>query len=180
MHFSKDSKYVLKGVGGEGVFQDISDLCRFMEECLDEWLNHINTMRTESYYLNHFTTEQLVILQNELAKVNSPQKDVSPRVYPLLSGVKRNCSLRDLEKAMHSAFQDLAEGDKKKLTPKNTNKDLAALAENLGVQVNDLTAEQSEEFSTCLEKLKESDFSEKLAKLAIDAVGCNEEEGNCI
>lgn len=48
------------------VMDQISEVCGFMEECLEDWNCHIRQKRTEFYFLNHFTTAQLVILRQEV------------------------------------------------------------------------------------------------------------------
>ena len=48
------------------VMDQIGEVCNFMDECLDDWNCHIKRKRTEFYFLNHFTTAQLVILRKEV------------------------------------------------------------------------------------------------------------------
>jgi hypothetical protein len=171
---------VLKGTASasaEAVVQDIRDLCTFMEECLTNWLDHIRFVRKESYYLNYFTTEQLVILQNELAKVNSPEKAVPWTVYPLLSGIRKNCTLKDLERAMRAAFQQLARKTKSSAL-KNTA-ELPGLTEAVETETDSSAPQRrSQEFEECWQALIDSGYSEKLAELAIKTVGASKEEGN--
>jgi hypothetical protein len=169
------NKHVLKGsesFSGDGVVQDITDLCGFMEDCLTKWLEHISSMRRESYYLNYFTTEQLVILQNGLANVNSLEKRVPCKVYPLLSGIRKNCTIKDLEKAMHAAFQELA-CRTKSLALKNA----AELPDAMEITPDNEAIERSQEFEDCLQSVIDSGYPEKLAELVIKAVGTKREEG---
>jgi hypothetical protein len=176
---NNETSYVLKGstsTSGDGVLQDIRDLCMFLEDCLNKWLNHISKMRTEAYYLNNFTTEQLVILQNEIAKVNSPNmSEISPYIYPLISCVRKNCSLKDLCKAMRLAFEELARMDSRDV---EMNTDLMVLPETLEVDSSsDECALEEEQLRELMLKLFESGYSETLAKEAIKAVGLHQEEG---
>jgi hypothetical protein len=172
VEFGKKGNHVLKsGVShlvDSNVVQDINDLCKFLEECLGDWLNHISVMRTESYYLNHFTTQQLVILQNELAKVNLPdgKKAMSNCVFPLLSTIRRTCSFRDLERAMHAAFQELASMEKT-----NTKRSQSPMLTDRTDEIN------AKELSEFFETMSESGFSVKLVERALKAVGANAEEG---
>jgi hypothetical protein len=156
------------------VVEHISSLCTFMEDCLKEWMHHIGVQRTEAYYLNHFTTKQLVILQNELAKVNSAEKkDLSKNIYPLLSQVKKNCNYKDLRKAMYEAFDDLAE---KEIKPSASEK----MACTDDVEDDDGAAVEQETI-TFLESMSDSGFPADLAKLAMKEVGAaNVEEGKSL
>jgi len=160
-----------------GVLDHISCLCSFMEDCLKEWKQHIGDQRTKLYYLNHFTTEQLVILQGELSKVGNDQRNgLSRTVYPLLSKVKRNCCLKDLQKAMHQAFtqaSDVCMDDESTLT-------VAAEADEMGDDdvdtSRDVEMADAQEF---IQKMEESNFSRQLALKALQKVGPrNAEEGN--
>jgi len=179
-----DSKHVLKGNSStscDGVLQDLRDLCTFMEDCLKEWLHHISVMRTEAYYLNNFTTEQLVILQNELAKVNSPEKKlISSRVYPLLSGVRKNCTLKDLERAMRLAFQELAEMNQMESETVKKKIELKVLTGTEVVEPDDDSVQLSQDFEQCLQLLSDAGYSKKLAKEAIKAVGVSSDEGKVL
>ena len=76
------------------VSDQIKDLCEFLDACLDEWQHDIEVKRLKFYFLNHFTTEQLVILRREIAACfeEESRDRVSPRIYPMLSSVKRNCT----------------------------------------------------------------------------------------
>ena len=51
----------------DDVMEQIKDVCDFMDDCLQEWNKHISAKRTEFYFLNHFTTAQLVILCKEVS-----------------------------------------------------------------------------------------------------------------
>ena len=51
----------------DDVVEQIAEVCDFMEECLHDWNKHIAVKRTEFYFLNHFTTAQLVILRKQVS-----------------------------------------------------------------------------------------------------------------
>jgi len=160
----------------KGVLDHINCLCSFMEDCLKDWKQHIGDQRTKLYYLNHFTTEQLVILQGELCKVGSDHKnDLSRTVYPLLSKVKKNCCLKDLQKAMRLAFvqeNDDHMDDASTLA-------VAAEADEMCDDVDtghDIEMADVQEF---IQKMEESNFSRKLALRALQEVGPQDiEDGN--
>jgi hypothetical protein len=64
-----------------------------MDQCLDDWQKDVENKRAEFYHMNYFTTEQLVILRQEMAKVlNGDVRDVDKRIYQMLSFVKPNCT----------------------------------------------------------------------------------------
>lgn len=181
IEFGQDNKHVLTGaeeVKGKtgGVLHDINELCKFMEDCLSQWLERIGEMRTQLYYLNHYTTEQLVILQNELAKVNSDRAQVSPCVYPLLSAIRSDCSLHDIERAMRSGFRELADTDRDHDLLSNKPDDAELLGTEADFEVMNREAEQRD---AVIETLIGAGYSESLARRAIEAVGvdCENEDG---
>ena len=71
-----------------------------MEGCLQQWLTYIKEQRNQYFELNHFTTEQLVILRNELAKLMSTEDQLRPTVYTLLHMVHPGCCEEDLKQAV--------------------------------------------------------------------------------
>ncbi|KAL3881536.1 hypothetical protein ACJMK2_027968, partial [Sinanodonta woodiana] len=90
----------------EDITTVIPELAKFMENCLEKWLDYINEKRNEYCELNFFTTDQLVILQQELAKMGKGQ-DPDIKIYPLLSAVKETCTYEDLQDAMQRASKDV-------------------------------------------------------------------------
>ena len=92
----KGDHNILKGYQKDTreVSVEIKLVCEFMEACLNDWNHSIGVERSQFYHLNHFTTEQLVILCSELAKFCIPQekKNFSPRIYHMLDAVKKDCT----------------------------------------------------------------------------------------
>ena len=84
------SDKMLHAPRGISLTKQIMDLCEFLEDCLHQWTEDIHQKRQEFYQLNHFTTEQLVILRSELAKVCSGEQG-KPEMYALLHAVKSGC-----------------------------------------------------------------------------------------
>ncbi|XP_053396015.1 E3 ubiquitin-protein ligase rnf213-alpha-like [Mercenaria mercenaria] len=84
----------------------ILDIAKFMEVCFAEWLLYIKEARRRCSELNHFTNDQLFILQKELGKVGT-DSEPSELVYPMLSFLKDNCSPGDLLEAMADAQKTL-------------------------------------------------------------------------
>lgn len=82
------------------------EIAKFMETSLEKWLQYLDEKRYEYQHLNYYTTDQLVILQRELAKVIDGDK-ISPFIIPLLSVVKSDCNIKDLTEALQDANKEL-------------------------------------------------------------------------
>jgi len=153
-----------------------------MEDCLKDWRQHIGDQRTKLYYLNHFTTAQLVILQSELSKVSSNQTDgLSRNVYPLLSKVKKNCCLKDLQKTMLLAFKQVTDVQDVCMDDDDDHT-LATAAEAGDVEHDDVDTGHDAEMcdgQEFLKKMEDSGFCRKLALRALQDVGADDvENGN--
>lgn len=102
-----DQRQTLKGHHEE---EDLSliipKLAKFMEECLQAWMEYIERKRNEYFHLNYFSIDQLVILQRELVKIGT-DKEPTDLIYSLLSFVKSNCSRDDIITAMMAAKEDV-------------------------------------------------------------------------
>jgi len=161
----------------KGVLEHIGCLCSFMEDCLKDWRQHVSDQRTKLYYLNYFTTEQLVILQAELAKVGNDQSDgLSRLVYPLLSKVKKNCCLKDLHKAMRLAFTEDTDERNRESAFAVIDEAEEMIFDSDVVASHDVETADVQEF---IRKMEESNFSKKLALRALKEVGSrNIEEGS--
>ncbi|KAL3881508.1 hypothetical protein ACJMK2_027940, partial [Sinanodonta woodiana] len=140
----------------------IPKIARFMENCLEKWIDHINQKRSEYLELNYFTTDQLVILQQELVKVG-PGQITDIKIYPLLSAVKENCTYEDLVDAMRKASDDMevvqTEVDEEHRETENGESGEAALNETKKERIQKFIAE-----------MVKSGYSEKLAKVALGHV----------
>ena len=146
-----------------------------MEGCLTEWLEHIESQRSQFYYLNHYTTEQLVILQNELPKI-AQNVDISKNVYPLLEKVKKNCSKSDLEIAMYRAFKELTEIEANALECKSV--EIICEMEEDDLQ-SSILADQNKQLEIFWQKMEECGYSKELAIRALKEKGAeNVEDGN--
>ncbi|KAH3784676.1 hypothetical protein DPMN_162640, partial [Dreissena polymorpha] len=85
-------------------------IAKFMEKCLDDWLLYIKTKRSQFYYLNYFTVDQLVLLQRELVIIGNDSK--SELLYPILATVKQDCNQADLNAAIESAKEEQLSAEK--------------------------------------------------------------------
>ena len=172
VEFGRDGKHFLLGNKTEGsATEQIHSICTFMEECLKEWLEHIELQRSQFYYLNHYTTEQLVILQNELPKI-AQKMNISKNVYPLLEKVKKNCSKSDLE----MAFKELADIEANAVECKSV--EINSEMEEDDLQ-SSILADQNKQLENFWQKMEECSYSKELAIRALKEKGAdNVEEGN--
>jgi len=174
VEFGKEGKHIFCGWKKDatnGVSGYIFDLCTFMEDCLREWLEHIAKQRMESYYLNYYTTEQLVILQNELPKISGGVARISKNIYPLLSLVKKDCTLENVELALVAAFQSMEDAEKKSAAAGHADgneDDKMAMEVDKEAEERQLQQENVKKF---LRELEDSGFSHKLAVRALKKHG---------
>ncbi|XP_052808614.1 E3 ubiquitin-protein ligase rnf213-alpha-like isoform X2 [Mya arenaria] len=96
----------------EGLEDMVPKIVDFMKKCYGEWLDFIKQKRKIYLFLNYFTIDQLVILQRELVKMGTDEGP-SLRTYNLLSAVKENCTLENVELAMEKAKRELPVPDDK-------------------------------------------------------------------
>lgn len=92
---------VLSVVIVEGnVEEQLLELCRKMEKCLDYWMDFVDKQRSQHYYLNYYTAEQIVYLCSKLTQENVT--NVEDHVLTMLSFVKPNCAASDLRQVWHA------------------------------------------------------------------------------
>ncbi|TRY85502.1 hypothetical protein DNTS_016006 [Danionella cerebrum] len=75
----------------------LPEVCKKMESCLSFWKTFMNKQRSQHYYLNYYTAEQVVYLCSQLSPSNLNQ--VEPQALTMLSFLKPRCSLDDLRHA---------------------------------------------------------------------------------
>uniref|UniRef100_UPI003AABD3E1 E3 ubiquitin-protein ligase rnf213-alpha n=1 Tax=Centroberyx gerrardi TaxID=166262 RepID=UPI003AABD3E1 len=92
---------VLSVVIVEGnIEEQLPELCRKMEKCLDYWMDFVDKQRSQHYYLNYYTAEQIVYLCSKLTQQNVT--NVEDQVLMMLSFVKPNCTASDLRHVWHA------------------------------------------------------------------------------
>ncbi|XP_040294528.1 E3 ubiquitin-protein ligase RNF213-like [Bufo bufo] len=64
----------------------LPDICSTMENLLEKWLEFMNQKRSQLYYLNYYTAEQLVFLCQEFQR-----RDISEEALVMLSFIKPQC-----------------------------------------------------------------------------------------
>lgn len=103
-HISHSIMMDLGGLGTvlvEGsIVEQLPELCRKMEKCLDYWMDFVDKQRSQHYYLNYFTAEQIVYLCSKLTQQNV--SNVEDQVLMMLSFVKPNCKASDLRQVWHT------------------------------------------------------------------------------
>uniref|UniRef100_A0A8C0H5B1 RING-type E3 ubiquitin transferase n=1 Tax=Chelonoidis abingdonii TaxID=106734 RepID=A0A8C0H5B1_CHEAB len=77
------------------------DLCREMEKFLEKWKCFMSEKRSQYFYLNYYTSEQLVYLCRELGM---PQP--SENALMMLSFIKHNCTRQDVRMASKHVVSD--------------------------------------------------------------------------
>ncbi|KAJ8011122.1 hypothetical protein DPEC_G00054910 [Dallia pectoralis] len=87
---------ILQEIRLEGNAMDqLTDLCRKIEMCLDDWSTFMDKQRSQHYYLNYYTAEQIVHLCNVLTEKNVNTK-WDEKISMLLSFIKPDCTLSDV------------------------------------------------------------------------------------
>lgn len=90
----------------DDVITIMPEIAKFMEKSLENWLQYLDEKRYEYEHLNYYTTDQLVILQRELAKFID-RDEMPPTIISLLSVVKSDCNIKDLTDALQEANKEL-------------------------------------------------------------------------
>ncbi|KAM9745174.1 E3 ubiquitin-protein ligase rnf213-alpha-like isoform 2-T2 [Menidia menidia] len=80
--------------------EQMPELCRKMEKCLHYWMDFVEKQRSNQYYLNYYTAEQIVYLCSKLTQQNST--NVEDLVLMMLSFIKPNCTSSDLRQVWHA------------------------------------------------------------------------------
>ncbi|XP_037333444.2 E3 ubiquitin-protein ligase rnf213-alpha isoform X2 [Pungitius pungitius] len=91
---------VLGVVFVEGSIEEqLPEFCRKMEKCLHFWMDFVDKQRSQHYYLNYYTAEQIVYLCSKLSQQNVT--NLEDQVLMMLSFVKSNCTASDLRQIWH-------------------------------------------------------------------------------
>uniref|UniRef100_A0A669EGJ6 RING-type E3 ubiquitin transferase n=1 Tax=Oreochromis niloticus TaxID=8128 RepID=A0A669EGJ6_ORENI len=97
MDFNLDS--VISVIVEGSIEEKLPELCKKMEKCLDFWMVFVDKQRSQHYYLNYYTAEQIVYLCNKLTLQNVT--NVEDQVLMMLSFIKPNCTYSDLREVWH-------------------------------------------------------------------------------
>ncbi|XP_060084373.1 E3 ubiquitin-protein ligase rnf213-alpha-like [Ylistrum balloti] len=151
-----DNRNTLKGrkaTNNDDVSSIVPRLAKFMEKCYEQWLQYIADKRDEYYELNYLTIDQMVILQRELVKVGTEQEPDN-LIFPLLSMIKKDCSLSDLISAMKAAQREVEHMDELR-------------DEEMTETSSEGEMEEVEEKEVFIREVIKSGYPEKLAKKAL-------------
>ncbi|KAE8283229.1 E3 ubiquitin-protein ligase rnf213-alpha [Larimichthys crocea] len=86
------------------IVEQLPEFCRKMEKCLDYWMDFVDKQRSQHYYLNYYTAEQIVYLCHKLTQRNVTVED---QILMMLSFVKPNCTASDLREVRHALQYDI-------------------------------------------------------------------------
>ncbi|XP_029014016.1 E3 ubiquitin-protein ligase rnf213-alpha isoform X2 [Betta splendens] len=115
MDFNLDS--VSSAVIVEGSIEtQLPELCRKIEKCLDFWMNFVDKQRSQHYYLNYYTAEQIVYLCSKLTQQNVTK--LEDQALMMLSFVKPNCTSPDLRQVWHELQYEIIK------EPEEANEDI--------------------------------------------------------
>ncbi len=150
--------------------EELPDLLDFMNKCLERWKNHVDEKRNKYYYLNFFTTEQLLRLSHDLAcQSRYPDRDHDyTQVFALLSSVTHEYSWKilqpSLKVAMSAATKEILQESQASDDTDESKKDIQAAKR-----------QQEQELATRLaaENLMDDDT---LVLAAIHALGTERED----
>ena len=145
---------------GLDVIKHIDDMCSYMENCLNDWINYIKKQRDSYDELNYFTMTQLVKLRGKMAQMKDMKK-LDPEVFHLLHIVKESCNEDHLNKAMSNAWEELKSRDQS--------------TQSMAVDEEDDMESREAKF---IKELMDEDFSKSVATKALKQFGVEKfEEG---
>ncbi|KAJ8251476.1 hypothetical protein GJAV_G00221750, partial [Gymnothorax javanicus] len=87
------------------ILEQLLELCQKIERCLDFWKSFIDQQRSQHYYLNYYTAEQIVYLCDRLTQSKVHKLDA--QTLMMLSFIKPNCVAYDLRMAWHELQYEL-------------------------------------------------------------------------
>ncbi|XP_061079146.1 E3 ubiquitin-protein ligase rnf213-alpha [Conger conger] len=106
------------------MLEELLELCRKMEKCLEFWEAFVNQQRSQHYYLNYYTAEQIVYLCDRLTQ--KKVKELDGQTLMMLSFIKPNCGVYDLRQTWHKLQYELLT-----MTPElNTDIEFQTFVEN--------------------------------------------------
>ncbi|XP_077980162.1 E3 ubiquitin-protein ligase rnf213-alpha-like [Glandiceps talaboti] len=178
--FGIGTQHDMKGFDEVGT--QLRKLCDFMEECLCEWLEYVEEKRDEIYYLNYYTTEQLVVLRRHLAKLMSAGGAISPAVYTLLASLRDECNETVVKEALTAAFMEVGSEDEEEEREMEIEDDLIdgdgtmeTESADAGIETTSTEADGAEfdiqKIQMCLQELLQEGLSEPEAKAAVAGCG---------
>ncbi|XP_058848399.1 E3 ubiquitin-protein ligase rnf213-alpha-like isoform X1 [Acipenser ruthenus] len=124
------------------IVEQLPEICRKMEKCLASWRDFMNEKRSQHYYLNYYTAEQIVFLCNKLSSADVDQLE-DQQVMMMLSFIKPNCTATDVRKAWHQWNYDKLEKQPKK----KQEVDLQSYIDDIRMEVDTSEINRQETYS---------------------------------
>lgn len=87
------------------VIEHLPKLCRKMEQYLSDWRKFMEKQRSENYYLNYYTAEQIVYLCEQLSSKHL-NEDLNECALMMLSFINPKSSTSNVWKTWNLLFQD--------------------------------------------------------------------------
>ncbi|XP_053368256.1 E3 ubiquitin-protein ligase rnf213-alpha-like [Clarias gariepinus] len=87
------------------VIEHLPKLCRKMEQYLSDWRKFMEKQRSENYYLNYYTAEQIVYLCEQLS-LKHLNEDLNECTLMMLSFINPKSSTSNVWKTWNLLFQD--------------------------------------------------------------------------
>ncbi|XP_016115585.1 E3 ubiquitin-protein ligase rnf213-alpha-like, partial [Sinocyclocheilus grahami] len=139
------------------VTEQLPEVCRKMESCLCFWKAFMDKQRSQHYYLNYFTSEQVVYLCSQLTQKNDTE--LKDQVLMMLSFIKPNWSFSDVTQAWHRLQYEVIKKDLRQ----NDDLEFQTFAEVPSMIKHDLnTDEPCALFDNLASQLRHANGSEKL------------------
>ncbi|XP_053562489.1 E3 ubiquitin-protein ligase RNF213 [Bombina bombina] len=88
-------KSICELAGKDSVTELLPEICRTMENMLEQWISFMDMERSQLYYLNYYTAEQLVYLCQQFQRI-----DINEKALVMLSFIKSECTKQDPMKAL--------------------------------------------------------------------------------
>jgi len=148
---------VVSAIVVEGdVTEQLLEVCKKMESCLRFWKVFMDKQRSQHYYLNYYTAEQVVYMCRQLSQKN--MTEMEDQVLMMLSFIKPNCSTSDLRQAWHRLQYEVI----KKGPEQNDDLDFQTFVEVPSVIENDSIEEPCPSFDDWESQLGHANGSKKL------------------
>ncbi|XDV14216.1 hypothetical protein PO909_002393 [Leuciscus waleckii] len=148
---------VVSAIVVEGdVTEQLPKVCKKIERCLLFWKIFMAKQRSQHYYLNYYTAEQVVYMCRQLSQNNVT--DMEDQVLMMLSFIKPDCCTSDLRRAWHRLQYEAI----KKGPEQNDDLDFQTFVEVPSVIENDSTEEPCPTFDDLENLLGNANGSEKL------------------
>lgn len=94
----------------------ISDICLFLENCIEEWCNYVQEKRDIYDSLNFYTNSQLLTLRKELSEFLKTRKPSDPLIN-LCSIINFSCKRTDISNAVSDISKEIEIERKEECSP---------------------------------------------------------------